>query len=322
MVVQVKTPARLHLGFLDLNGELGRLYGSIGVAIDRPNVMLEARPACELAVEGPEAERVAAFAETFLRHYPVVSGAHLCLRSSIPAHVGLGSGTQLALAVGVALARLGGLDLPVEEIAARLGRGVHSGVGVAVFRYGGFVVDGGHPAEGRRMLPPPLLYRGRLPAEWRFVIAIPETDRGLSGEKEQAAFQVLPPSPAGLSEKLCRLLVMQMLPAIVEKDAARFGQALTEIQRLVGDSFAAVQGGRYANPVSGRLIDLWLEEGALGAGQSSWGPTVYALAVGKAQAAALEQAAEKFLAQQGGGQVFTVRPAARGAQVRVTAEPS
>ncbi|MGC8873952.1 MAG: beta-ribofuranosylaminobenzene 5'-phosphate synthase family protein, partial [Chloroflexia bacterium] len=100
MVVRVKTPARLHLGFLDLNGELGRLYGSIGVAIDRPNVVLEARTAAELSAEGPEAERVAAFAERFLQRYPAVRGARLCVRSSIPAHVGLGSGTQLALAVG------------------------------------------------------------------------------------------------------------------------------------------------------------------------------------------------------------------------------
>lgn len=320
MVVVVKTPARLHLGFLDLNGELGRLYGSIGVAIDRPNVVLEARLAPDLTAEGPEAERVAAFAETFLQHYPWLPGAHLRLRSSIPAHVGLGSGTQLALAVGVALARLAGPELPIEELGARMGRGVHSGVGVAVFRHGGFVVDGGHPAEGKPTLPPPLLFRSRLPSDWRFVVAIPETDRGLSGEREEAAFRVLPPSPAGLSEKLCRLLLMQMLPAVAERDAVRFGQALTQIQRLVGDSFAAVQGGRYANPVSARLIDLWLEEGALGAGQSSWGPTVYALAVGKAQAAALVQAAERFLERHGGGRVFAARPAARGARVWVRAE--
>ncbi|MGC8875117.1 MAG: beta-ribofuranosylaminobenzene 5'-phosphate synthase family protein, partial [Chloroflexia bacterium] len=222
---------------------------------------------------------------------------------------------------GAALARLGGLDLPVEEMAAQMGRGVHSGVGVAVFRYGGFVVDGGHPAEGGRQLPPPLLYRGRLPAGWRFVVAIPEADRGLSGEREQAAFRVLPPSPAALSERLCRLLVMQMLPAIAEKDAMGFGRALTQIQRLVGDSFAAVQGGRFANPISARLIDLWLEEGALGAGQSSWGPTVYALAVGESQAAALARLAERFLERQGGGDVFAARPAARGARVRVVPDP-
>jgi beta-RFAP synthase len=320
MAVLVKTPARLHLGFLDLNGELGRLYGSIGVAIERPNVVLEARLAHGLTVEGPEAERVAAFAEAFLRHFPAVPGAHLRLRSGIPAHVGLGSGTQLALAVGTALARLGGLGVTVDEIAARMGRGVHSGIGVAAFRYGGFVVDGGHPAGGGRSLPPPLLFRARLPPEWRFVVAIPEVDRGLSGEREQAAFRGLPPSSAGLAEKLCRYLLMQMLPAVVEGDAARFGQALTEIQRLVGDSFAAVQGGRYANPVSGRLIDLWLEAGALGAGQSSWGPTVYALAVGEEQATALERSAREFLEHQGGGEAFTVRPARRGATVRVLPE--
>lgn len=317
MAVLVKTPARLHLGFLDLNGGLGRIYGSIGVAIERPNIVLEAWVAPELTVEGPEAARVAEFAKAFLQRYPVVPGAHLRLRSTIPAHVGLGSGTQLALAVGTALARLGGLDLPVREIAAVMGRGVHSGIGVAVFQYGGFVVDGGHPVEGEHPLPPPLLFRSPLPATWRFVVAVPEAGQGLSGEREQAAFQILPPSPADVAEKLCRLLLMQMLPAAIEGDAVHFGQALTRVQCLVGDSFAAVQGDRYANPISARLIEIWLEKGALGAGQSSWGPTVYALAVGKEQTATLTRTAQEFLRRQGGGQVFTVRAAAQGARVRM-----
>ncbi len=47
MKIVVKTPARLHLGMLDLNGELGRRFGSIGVAISRPNVVVEATRATE-----------------------------------------------------------------------------------------------------------------------------------------------------------------------------------------------------------------------------------------------------------------------------------
>ena len=67
----------------------------------------------------------------------------LNLVHSIPAHVGLGSGTQLGLAVGAALARLAGLQLSTDEIALAVGRGLHSGIGIATFQHGGFVLDGG-----------------------------------------------------------------------------------------------------------------------------------------------------------------------------------
>ena len=143
-MIEIKTPARLHLGLLDTNGSMGRLFGSIGVAIKYPNIVLRAEPSDTLIVEGLEAERVSVFASRFLNRYPISCGAHLTLKFNIPNHVGLGSGTQLALAVGTALTRLGGLDLSIEEIALAVGRGVYSGIGINTFQHGGFVLDGGH----------------------------------------------------------------------------------------------------------------------------------------------------------------------------------
>jgi len=324
MTIAVKTPARLHLGILDTNGDLGRLYGSIGVAIERPNIVLEAEPADRLLVEGLEVERVAAFAHRFLDHYPLPHGARLCLKASIPSHVGLGSGTQLALAVGMALARLGGMELGITEIAVTMGRGAQSGIGIATFQRGGFVVDGGHRVAGKGGAAPapagtgvpPVLFHQPFPAGWYFVTILPAAGKGFSGEKEQRAFETLPPAPPTLAEKISRLLLMKLLPALVERDVVPFGQALTEIQRLVGDSFAAVQGSRYANALSERLVDFLLNHGAAGAGQSSWGPTVYALVEGGSQALLLEREAREFLAGHGGGQTFCTRADNCGVRVR------
>ena len=147
-MIEVRTCARLHLGLLDNNGEQGRLYGSIGLAIKRPQLILQAETADELCVEGSETSRITAYAERFIGRYGVPRGAHLNLLTAIPAHVGLGSGTQLGLAVGAALARLAGLRLSVADIAVAVERGVHSGIGIATFQHGGFVLDGGH-----RILP-------------------------------------------------------------------------------------------------------------------------------------------------------------------------
>jgi beta-ribofuranosylaminobenzene 5'-phosphate synthase len=325
VVITTRTPARLHLGLLDMNGGLGRLYGSIGVAIERPAVVLEADlqdtgEVNGLAVDGLDQARVTACARYFFEHYSLPGTVHLNLRSSIPAHVGLGSGTQLALAVGSTLAQLGGFTLSATELSLIMKRGVHSGIGIATFQHGGFVVDGGHSVSTRQQAVPPVLFRHPVPEDWFFVVAIPEARPGLSGEVEYAAFQTLPPAPAHLVEKICRLLVMKMLPALIENDITQFGQALTQVQQLVGDSFAAVQGGQFANTISGHIIAYMLAQGAQGAGQSSWGPAVYALAHGERQAQLLEGAIQAFLDANGGGSVFSTCADSQGARSKTRIE--
>lgn len=330
-MIEVRTYARLHLGLLDNNGAQGRLYGSIGLAVNRPCLVLRAEVADDLHVEGEEIERITCYAQRFIGRYGVPKGAILNLISGIPAHVGLGSGTQLGLAVGTALAHLAGLRLSVADIALAVERGMHSGIGIATFQHGGFVMDGGHRLlRGLQLDPgmkeavrqvdkgrvPPLLFRHPMPREWHFVMAIPAAGTGFSGEKEQGAFLQLPIAPSSLVEKISWVLLMKMLPSLVEKDITNFGQALTSIQCMVGDCFASVQGGRFATPVLEKLVKFLLDNGAAGAGQSSWGPTVYGLVEGKERARRLMQQAQKQLDLQCGGKVFCVRPQNRGASVR------
>jgi beta-ribofuranosylaminobenzene 5'-phosphate synthase len=330
-MIEVRTCARLHLGLLDYNGEQGRLYGSIGVAVHRPQLVLRAEAADELQVEGFEIGRVSAYARRFIDRYGFPEGARLNLSSSIPAHVGLGSGTQIALAVGTALARIAGSQLGTQEIALALGRGVRSGVGIAAFQYGGFILDGGHrvlshsPDSSRentlsnrieKNKIPPLLFRHPVPRNWIFVVAIPKAEPGYSGDTEDSALRQLPEAPSSLVEKISHLLLMKMLPALVENDIASFGKALTGIQCMIGDCFAPVQGGRYATPLLEKVVEFLLAKGSAGAGQSSWGPAVYGLVEGKVKAQELAHATQLLLADSGGGEVFCVQPQNRGAHVR------
>ncbi len=319
MRVWVESSARLHMGFIDLHGGLGRTFGSIGVALEEPRLTLEAGPAHQLTVEGPESERVLDYAEHFYAHYLSGSlgrpGAQLRVIEKIPPHVGLGSGTQLALAVGTALARLHGIDAAVFELAQVMGRGSRSSIGIGAFQRGGFLVDGGH--SGETNAPSPIIIQRCPPPDWRFVVVVPEIEQGLSGEEEDQAFFEMPRPSAAHACQIARLLVMKMLPALVEGDIVPFGEALTEIQRRVGDSFAPVQGGRYANPMSARLIDYLLEQGALAAGQSSWGPTVYGLADNEAAASALEERVHGFPGDRA-MTVFQSRVARDGARTVVT----
>ncbi|MFH1327596.1 MAG: beta-ribofuranosylaminobenzene 5'-phosphate synthase family protein, partial [Candidatus Bathyarchaeota archaeon] len=143
MKVYVRTPSRLHLGIVDVGGELGRIYGSIGVAIQRPSVMIKVSASNRLKVIGEKTELVGQLARKFFKYYGIKGEAIIDSKFTIPEHVGLGSGTQLTLALAVALAKIFKIKATVREIAEVMGRGLVSGIGTAVFERGGFIFDGG-----------------------------------------------------------------------------------------------------------------------------------------------------------------------------------
>ncbi len=294
--VRIEAPARLHLGMFDLGGSLGRRFGGIGVAVTQPQVALEARRADRLTAKGPGAERALMFARAYLQAAGIDGGATIRIERVIPSHVGLGSGTKLGLAVAQALAVLYEQSTEPTILARLVGRGQRSAVGLWTFAEGGLVVEGGQRVgqEG----PAPRLCRYAMPATWRCIIATPANHTGLSGRDESSAFQQLRP-PADLAARICHLVLMALLPALVERNLAEFGAALTRIQRLVGDSFSPAQGGQFANSRSAHLIEAMLDWGAAGAGQSSWGPTVYGLVADEQQGRQLAERTRALLDGQG-----------------------
>jgi len=270
-LVRVEAPARLHLGMLAVAGDGGRRFGGLGVSVSRPAVVVEAEPADELSVDGPEAERALTFARRCRDTLGLPGGAHLRVGEAIPPHVGLGSGTKLALAVAQALAALHGRTVDAPALAQAAGRAARSAVGMWTFALGGLVVEGGVRDGAER--PAPLLMRHAVPEGWRVVLVVPKAEAGLSGPAEAQAFGQLMPS-AERSAAIAQLVLTSLLPGLVERDVEEFGGALTRVQRLVGDAFAPVQGGRF-HPRAGALVEALLRGGAAGAGQSSWGPAVY-----------------------------------------------
>jgi beta-RFAP synthase len=294
---------------LAVAGDSARRFGGLGVSVSRPAVILEAQTADELSVEGAEAERVLAFAQRCCDALALPGGAHLRMVETIPAHVGLGSGTKLALAVAQALAALHGRTVDAPALAEAAGRAARSAVGTWTFALGGLVVEGG--VRGGAERPAPLLMRHPVPDEWRIVLVVPKGDPGLSGVAEAQAFRRLGPS-AQRSAAIAHLVLTSLLPALVERDVEEFGASLTRVQQLVGDAFAPVQGGRF-HPQAGALVDALLRGGAAGAGQSSWGPAVYGVVGSEAAGRELARRMEDVLG--GEGSVELVAFDNRGARV-------
>jgi beta-RFAP synthase len=310
MKLSIKTPARLHLGLIDLNGNLGRLYGSIGVAIDRPNIALEAESREKLKIAGLEKDRVANAVQKFSEYYGINPKIGIDVKASIPQHAGLGSGTQLCLAVGTALALVHGIKASTREIASVMSRGFVSGIGVGCFERGGFMVDGG--LNVLYQTPPQQIFHAVFPKDWAYVIAIPVIKKGLSGRQENNAFRQIIPGPVKNAQEISRLVLMKMLPSLLEQDIEGFGYALTEIDRKTGEYYRDIPQDK----TRAKIIKHMIGAGAYGAGQSSWGPAVYGL-TDKGNAASLEAEAENFLKENKiKGKVFTAQADNRGAVIR------
>ena len=300
--ILVSVPARLHLGFLDLNGGLGRQFGGIGLAINHFKTSLIIRRAKQSDVTGPESERVRQYLHTMERSLGYIGAHAVNVLQTVPAHAGLGSGTQLALAVASGVRRLHNLPLEIEDDALRLGRGARSGIGIGLFHRGGLVVDGGH---GRQSRVAPTVSHLPFPEHWRILVVLDLQRGGVHGHDEASAFATLAPMPEIDAAQICRLVLMKALPSLAEQDIVSFGGAIKELQIRLGSYFARAQGGGgFTSPAVAGVLAALDAAGAHGIGQSSWGPTGFAFASSMEEAERLAKLASKH-------------PAARGLNVQV-----
>ncbi len=316
MKVYVKTPSRLHLGLIDLNGNLGRMFGGLGVGIDQPNIIIQAESSSALKVTGKETKLATTLANRFFKTYQTKPNVHIHIKEAIPTHSGLGSGTQMALAIATALGKLNDIKATTPQLALAMGRAKRTGVGTAIFQGGGFVVDGGKKT-GENAGFPSLIYRQPFPDEWRFVIAVPNVKKGLCNSEETSAFNKLPPMQEGEVAKICRLTMLKLLPALAEKDIESFGEALTAIQIVTGNYFAHVQGGTYSNREVADTLEFIKGLGVHGFGQSSWGPAVYGVVKEDQSKEALKKV-KTYLAQGVGGEAFVAKASNKGATIKIT----
>jgi beta-RFAP synthase len=291
--ISVIAPARLHMGFIDLSGSLGRDFGSIGVALNEISTRLTITSAEHSRVTGPSAQRGEVCLNLLCQALKVSNQVHIAIESAIPEHVGLGSGTQMSLAIGSALNAFYGLGLSVREIAAVTERGLRSGIGIGIFERGGLVVDGG---RGEKTITPPVLAQLAIPEDWRFILVFDSRGQGLHGQQEIQAFKTLPPFPATEAAKLCYLLLMQGLPAVAEQDLDKFGDVISQLQQSVGEHFAAAQGGVFTSQEVATAINWFADQGAVAIGQTSWGPTGFCAVATKATAESLVSEARRRFA--------------------------
>lgn len=292
-MIRISTGSRLHFGLLSLPSELAtawlnhdgeatiprRSFGGVGLMVDEPGIDLTVEHAKEWSASGPLAERALEFAHRYCNSVGIAKCFRLNVISAAPEHVGLGTGTQLGLSVAYGLGKLTNqpdLDVWGMSLAQHIGRGKRSAVGLYGFQSGGFLVEAGTAPDERIA---PWVGGGRFPPEWRVLLIIPQGLQGQYGAGELRAFADLARHDWDdrTTESLCRIVLLGMLPALWNLDISAFGEAVYDFNRRVGEIFRIVQGGIYAHPRTEQIVSLVRAFGVKGVGQSSWGPTIFAI---------------------------------------------
>jgi beta-ribofuranosylaminobenzene 5'-phosphate synthase len=324
--VIIRTPSRLHITLIDMHGGSGRVDGGVGITLDDPGILLEVRKSPDLEVTGCEGalrDKVAETARHVLGEIHSPASVSITVRDHYPSHIGLGSGSQMAMAVSRAICECYHRDVSAGDLAKIVGRGGTSGIGCAAFDKGGFIVDGGHrygkgfqksdfrpSGASPDVAPPPVIARHPFPIDWKILLAIPDLPCGANGGTELDIFKTYCPIPVEEVRIICHEVLMRMLPGIVEHDLDLFGSSINELQK---HGFKKVELGLQPKEIL-ELIDTLRLSGAACAGLSSFGPTVYAIS--DTGIRGIEQAARLFMKEKSGGTTLITSARNQGAFVR------
>jgi beta-ribofuranosylaminobenzene 5'-phosphate synthase len=306
----------LHFGLWSLAGGPGRQFGGVGVMVARPGLALAIHAAPKFAATGPLTDRSTLFAQTWAEfHGHDLPACRLEIIAVPPQHAGLGTGTQLGLAVAAGLNAFVGLpSQSPAELAQSVGRGLRSAVGTYGFVQGGLIVEQGKlPGEPIS----PLDCRIDMPSQWRFLLVRPTELSGLAGDDEATAIAGLPAIPAAVTEQLVAEVRDHLVPAAATGDFPSFAKSLFRYGHQAGQCFAARQGGPYNGPILTRMVGQIRDLGAEGVGQSSWGPTLFVVQPSQFAAeqlvARLRETTDAALLD-----IVITPPANRGACIEVT----
>lgn len=316
-MINVVSPSRLHLTLIDLNAEIGRVDGGVGITLESPSLEISAAESDIVEVVGDShlAGRMRKAANAVL---PAGKGIRIHIKKDLPDHVGLGSGTQTALSVATAVNEIYGLGKSIRELAVAVGRGGTSGIGVAAFENGGFILDGGHrfrdkgafsPSAASRMPPGPVLFRRDFP-DWNIILAIPDT-KGAHDAEEVDIFKKVCPIPLAEVREISHVILMQMLPALIEEDLESFGRAVNHFQTV---GFKKREVELQPEPVIDAMKYMQ-DNGASGAGVSSFGPVVYGIVGSPEEAKKLQKEVQRMLDESIGGEVLLTKARNRGADI-------
>lgn len=268
--VTINSPARIHLGFLDLSFTNIRNFGSLGLTISDFETVIQIKKSKKFEIVGHSSQKALNVFNKLKKFYSFCP-CKINILKSIPEHVGLGSGTQLALSLSLVLAKISKINIPFEEFVKVCGRGQRSSVGINCFRKGGFIVDAGKEKKSDNLSP--LIFHNSWPEDWKIILLMERNIKGIYGQKEKSEFIKISKEKIQPKNNNFETLVMNIIPSIIEKNFEMFCKGISKIQKTTGEYFVEAQGGLYTSKNVEKIFMKLEKNGYEGYGQTSWGPT-------------------------------------------------
>lgn len=278
--LKVTTGSRLHFGLFSI-GQVDNQpqFGGCGMMVKHPQNQVTVSTASVSSSYSPTRHEQKWFTNAHLIYGEAIGRLpprpEIQVVQQAARHSGFGSGTQLALATGLALSSWHKLALcDAKQLSTIMERGLRSAIGTHGFCLGGFLVDRGKGSE-RELAS--LDLHVDFPESWPVLILNLKTAKGIHGEEEIAAFRNLPTSTRAHRDRMIDMARNQIGPAVATANYEQFAEVLFEYGRSSGSAYASVQGGDFHSPEIEKLVYQVKDFGVPAVGQSSWGPCVFAI---------------------------------------------
>jgi beta-ribofuranosylaminobenzene 5'-phosphate synthase len=324
--IRIETGARIHFGLLDLTGDTGRIDGSLGLSLSKPRMIITAES--HDSIESTDRTELVKFAVSKLNnHFDLSEGLRVDVVESYEQHVGLGSSTQFLLSIGKAYCEINHLPGNPRELAKILGRGGTSGIGVAAFEKGGFILDAGHsfgpdqdkqtflPSRAAEAPPAPVIFQSDFPSDWIIDLVVPSHGAGLSGQEEIDFFQTHCPIDPQETASIARVVLSLVIPGVIECDIGTFTRGINLLTTL---GFKKREIDNQFNDLKLTLQNLNdITHNTVAIGMSSFGPALFLIWNSKTRSKYYKPSFSELetLLDKHGGNIYTTTSRNTGATI-------
>ena len=236
--LRLRTASRLHFGLLGWGPGAARQFGGVGLMVERPGIELVATPSTDWQFEGPLAGRVREVVDRLRRQRPrswrtprILSRFDSRSRARLPSMSAWASARSSTWPWSGSCWRCATTEFhsfqrnwPVFPDV-----GDAQGLDSTASCKAGFL----SMAEGATNSSPPPIARMPFPDDWSILLVQPPGPPGRSGPTRYGPSPTSQPPSDRITDRLCRLILLGILPAVAERDLPRFGAAVSEMQHHV-----------------------------------------------------------------------------------------